>query len=69
MTMVCYTKCINVIDEENEQYYVTGDMGPQIISLLEQKLGHQVINKMIPDTTYHRLTLDALIMIIGFILS
>lgn len=69
MTMVCYTKCINVIDEENEQYYVTGDMGPQIISLLEQKLGHQVINKRILDTTYHRLTLDALIMIIGFILS
>lgn len=43
--MVCCIKCTNVIDDENEQYYVIGDMGPEIIFLLEQNHGQQVGNK------------------------
>lgn len=45
--MVCCIKCTNVIDDENEQYYVIGDMGPEIIFLLEQNHGQQVGNKKI----------------------
>lgn len=38
--MACL-QCTSVIDE-NEQYYVADDMGPEIISVIERCLGHQV---------------------------
>lgn len=41
--MACL-QCTSVIDE-NEQYYVADDMGPEIISVIERCLGHQVKKK------------------------
>ncbi|CAG5044722.1 unnamed protein product [Parnassius apollo] len=38
--MACL-QCTSVIDE-NEQYYATDDMGPEIISVIERYLGHLV---------------------------
>ncbi|CAG4958816.1 unnamed protein product [Parnassius apollo] len=38
--MACL-QCTSVIDE-NEQYYATDDMGPEIISVIERYLGHLI---------------------------